>query len=60
MTPQEFEELRRRSNEIDDDELANAIYEDWMDYTADEPADDEARHRIYARIASRCFNAGGR
>ena len=43
MTPQEFEELRRRSNEIDDDELANAIYEDWMDYTADEPADDEAR-----------------
>lgn len=56
MTPQEFEELRRRSNEIDDDELANAIYEDWMDYTADEPADDEARHRIYARIASRCFN----
>lgn len=56
MTPQEFEELRRRSNEIGDDELANAIYEDWMSFAADEPVDDEARQRIYSRIASGYFN----
>jgi len=56
MSPQEFEELRLRSNEIDDDELANAIYEDWMAYTDADSDDEEARQRIYFRIASKYFN----
>ena len=53
LTPEELEQARKASATISDDELAEAIHDDWRDFEPDQSHDTDAlQNEIFGRIAA--------